>query len=339
MVAKIKIGSEIENIQAELNNNALINVPLRIPISSDRIFIIDYKNTILKVFLKNGNLDYIVGKIKGKKGNLKFIDMKLQIPGLVGVSEEDTIYIQNRIGSAIPTAEFITNRFQLNSGYFSVRDLIHVPSYIHALNHDKNDFLNIGQEGLNSEPFRYIESISTGNKGKLFVIHRIAEELILSYFIEGKINGKIKESEISILKNSDPKFIIKLENIIPNKNGDYALVSFQYIGKDDERFKFRRIYKYHYNQTEPSDLIKELQDPSEILFGIKQTGEFYIWETKVGSNHVKLQLHDKEGNHIKNFRLDFSKYRNYWRETYMDYNDSIYSIKIDGGHLELYEWL
>ncbi|MCB1142867.1 MAG: hypothetical protein H7A24_15190 [Leptospiraceae bacterium] len=339
LIAKIRIGTELENLQAELVNNALINVPMRIPVSLDRVYIMDYKNSLLKVFLKNGTLDYIIGNIQGKRGNIRSIDMKLQVPGIVSVGEDDQIYIQNRISAAISTDESISDRFLLNSGYFSMRDMLHVPSYIQVLTHDRDEILNIGLDGKNTAPFRYIENIIIGNKKKLFVIHRIAEEMVLSYFVNGELIGKISESELSILKpDQESKYIIKLENIVPEKNGNYALLSFRFMGKEDERFKFRRVYKFEYNKKEPTEIIKELQDPSEILFGIKGSGEFYIWETRLGKNDVKIQLHDKEGNHIKNFRLDFSKQRTLWRETYMDFNDNLYSIKIEGGNLELYEW-
>lgn len=46
------------------------------------------------------------------------------------------------------------------------------------------------------------------------------------------------------------------------------------MGKEDERFKFRRVYKFEYNKKEPTEIIKELQDPSEILFESKDPESF-----------------------------------------------------------------
>lgn len=339
VVARIRLGVELDKLQAEISNNSLVNVPIRIPINSDRFYITDYKNSLLKVFLRNGKLDYIIGKPLQRTEDIKVMEMRLAVPGLVAVSEDDEIYIQNRISSAISTNEEITNRFLLASGYFSMREYIHAPSYIQCINKNKDDIYIIGIEGKNSEPFRYIESMIAGANGTLFVLHKIADQMVLSYYSNGDLKGKITESELAIFQSEDiQKYNILLDNIIPNKNGDYALLSFKYSGKTDDRFKFRRIYQYEFNQVSPKILLKEFLDPSEVLFGVKGNGDFFIWETESGENSIKLQLHDKDGNHIKNKRLSFSMPRVLWRETYMDYKDNVYSLRIDAGFLEIYEW-
>ena len=115
-------------------------------------------------------------------------------------------------------------------------------------------------------------------------------------------------------------------------------MSFSFIGKKDSRFKFRRIYKYALNATEPESLLKELQYPSEILFSVSANKEFLIWETENKGESVKLQVHDKEGNHINNKKLQFPAPRLNWRETYIDENDNLYSVKTSSGYLELYSW-
>jgi hypothetical protein len=339
LVSRIRLGIELDKLQAEILNNSLVNVPIRIPINSDRFYITDYKNSLLKVFLRNGKLDYIIGKPNQKTEDIKVMELRLAVPGLVAVSEDDEIYIQNRISSAISTNEEITNRFLLASGYFSMREYIHPPSYIQCISKTKDDIFIIGIEGKNSEPFRYIESMIAGSNGALFVLHKIADQLVLSYYLNGELRGKISESELKIFQSEDnQKYNIFLDNIIPNKNGEYALLSFKYSGKEDDRFKFRRIYQYEFNKNVPTNLLKEFLDPSEILFGVKGNGDFYIWETESGEKSIKLQLHDKDGNHTNNKRLPFSNPRVLWRETYMDYKDNVYSIRIDAGYLEIYEW-
>lgn len=339
MVSRIRLGVEIDNLQAEIVNNSLINVPLKIPINSDRFYITDYKNSLLKVFLRNGKLDYVIGKPEQKNPDIKVMEMRLSVPGVVAVSEEDEIYIQNRISPAISTDEEIKDRFLLATGYFSMREYIHAPSYIQTISRNKDDFFIIGVEGKNTEPFRYIESMIAGPNKSLFVLHKLGEKKILSHYINGELQGKISEGELSVFSPEDTeKYNISLDNMIPNRNGQYALLSFKYTGKVDERFKFRRVYQYNFNSKEPGQLLKEFLDPSEILFGVKTNGDFYIWETESSGNTAKLQVHDKDGNHIKNKRLIFSNPRILWRETYMDYKDMVYSIRIDAGYLEIYEW-
>jgi hypothetical protein len=96
IVARIRLGVELDKLQAEILNNSLVNVPLRIPINSDRFYITDYKNSLLKVFLRNGKLDYIIGKPEQKQEDIKIMEMRIVVPGLVAVSEEDEIYIQSQ---------------------------------------------------------------------------------------------------------------------------------------------------------------------------------------------------------------------------------------------------
>ena len=338
-VSRIRLGVEMDKLQAEILNNSLINVPLKIPINTDRFYITDYKNALLKVFLRNGKLDYIIGKLDHKQDDLKVMEMRLAVPGAVAVSEDDEIYIQNRISPALSTNEEIKDRFMLSSGYFSMREYIHPPSYIQCINRNKDEFYIIGMDGKNSEPFRYIESMTAGYNGGLFVLHKLAERMVLSYYIRGSLVGKISESNLKFLtEEEEQKYNISLDTIIPIRTGEYALLSFKFIGKADDRFKFRRIYQFKFNSIEPDLLLKEFLDPSEILFGVRSNGDFYIWETESNGNSVKLQVHDKEGNHIKNKRLSFSNPRILWRETYMDFKDIVYSIRIDGGYLEIYEW-
>lgn len=339
LVSRIRLGLEIDNLQAELVNNSLINVPLKIPINSDRFYITDYKNSLLKVFLRNGKLDYVIGKPEHQDQSLKVMEMRLTVPGVVAVSEEDEIYIQNRISPALSTDEEIKDRFMLATGYFSMREYIHAPSYIQSINTKKDDFYIIGVGGKNSEPFRYIESMTAGMNKSLFVLHKLGEKMILSHYVNGVLTGKISEGNLKIFKSEESeKYNIKLDNIIPVKTGQYALLSFKFTGKVDERFKFRRVYQYEFDSSEPTVLLKEFLDPSEILFGVKSNGDFYVWETESNAHSVKLQIHDREGNHIKNKRLNFTNPRILWRETYMDYKDSVYSIRIDAGYLEIYEW-
>ncbi|MEM7184955.1 MAG: hypothetical protein AAF518_28940, partial [Spirochaetota bacterium] len=93
-----------------------------------------------------------------------------------------------------------------------------------------------------------------------------------------------------------------------------------------------------FNQKQPETLLKEIKNPSDVLFAIKQNGEFVIWETRKDALSVKLQIHDKQGNYISNQKITFSKPRKNWRETYMDGNDKIYSIYLEDKKLELYSW-
>jgi hypothetical protein len=255
------------------------------------------------------------------------------------VSEEDEIFIQNRVEvnspSEKPQHEDYHSRF---SGDFKPRETVYVPSYI--LHFKKNGDLSamLGVFGKNSEPFRYIESMEA-RSDFLFVCHRFAEQLILTKFENDEWKGEINESNLIVLSSEETAdYKVSLEKIIPHPSGEYAFVALIYTGKKDDRFKFKRIYKYNYNSPTPETLIKETQDPSESLFGFGPGEDFYIWETEDSEKSIKLKVHDREGNHYNNLRLKFPLPRVQWRETYIGPRNQIFSTRVRGDALEVYEW-
>ena len=341
LLGKIKIGTDLTEVEGHVVNNALINIPFRIPINANRLYITDYNNSYVKVYGNDGDLDFIIGNVPSKNNlKIKVLNQKLGKIGLIAVSSEDDLFIQNRISTGeVVEEQKKENSFAKNTGYFDTKEKESIASYLLHLDSKGKMVSIIGVSGKNSEPFRYIESIYAYDKNRLAVYHKFAEQMQLNYYINDELVGSIKEGNLNIFTGPESNdYKIKLDTIIPHKDGDYALVSFSFIGKKDSRFKFRRIYKYNFDTVEPESLLKELQYPSEILFSVSGNREFLIWETENKGESVKLQVHDKDGNHINNKRLQFPSPRLNWRETYMDENDNIYSIKTSSGYLELYSW-
>lgn len=341
LLSKIKIGTDLSEVEGMVINNALLNIPFRIPINSNRLYIADYNNSYVKVYGSDGDLDFIIGNVPSSNNlKVKVLNQKLGNIGLLAVSSEDDLYIQNRISSdSAPIVETKTNSFTKNTGYFDTKEKESIASYLLHMDSKGKMVSIIGVTGKNSEPFRYIENLYAYDKNRLAVYHKFAEQMQLNYYVNGDLVGSIKEENLKIFTSSESNdYKIKLDTIIPHREGEFALVSFSFIGKKDSRFKFRRIYKYSFNAVEPESLLKELQYPSEILFSVSTNKEFLIWETENRGESVKLQVHDKEGNHINNKRLQFPAPRLNWRETYIDENDNLYSIKTSSGYLELYAW-
>ncbi len=341
LVSKIKIGTDIAEIEGLVVNNALLNIPFRIPTNANRLYITDYNNSYIKVYGGDGDLDFILGNVPSNYNlKVKVSTQKFGKLGLLAVSSDDDLYIQNRISAETTIQETkMENSFSKNTGYFDTKERESIASYL--LHIDSKGKMNsiIGVTGKNTEPFRYIESLYAYDKNRLAVYHKFAEQMQLSYYLNGDLIGTIKEGNLNIFSTPEAnEYTIKLDTMIPHKEGKFALVSFSYIGKKDSRFKFRRIYRYTFNSTEPESLLKEFQYPSEILFAVNTNKEFLIWETENKGESVKLQVHDKDGNHINNKRLQFPPPRLNWREMYMDENDNLYSIKTSSGYLELYSW-
>ncbi|MDX1957442.1 MAG: hypothetical protein SFU98_02660 [Leptospiraceae bacterium] len=333
---KLEFGTEIDQLDFKQSPNSYSNLPIQIGLNSGRIFFPDMEKSIIKVFYSNGNLDYVIGNLPSKETFQRFYPIKLSNIGIVEASESDEIYIQNRVKVTVALQKE-SPELAISSGYFAPREMVFAPSYIFSISRDKSENFVIGEQGRNSIPFEYIESISAGEAGKLFVVHRRGGEYILSYFENGGLRNRILENSIKVFtEKEDTEYKISLEKFLPSRQGDFVYVCFGFTGVLDGRFKFRRIYKMEYGKLDSKILIKEFQDPSEVLFSMAPNSGFYLWETEKAGT-IKLLLHDKDGNHIKNIRLILPSQRNSFRETFTR-NDKIYSVKLDSEALEIYEW-
>lgn len=342
LVTKIQIGSSPTHIQGELVNNVLTNLPLSIPFHSGLAYIVDTKHGLLKGYDAQGNLDWVVGTTeetfptttdiyKYKFGNI----------GMIAIDSGDNLYIHNRFGTkeGLDSSKDQENLYKKFSGQFEVTSSSALPGYILKMNQKAVVKSIIGASGKNTEPFRFIESLRAGSSDTLFVYHKASEEMRLSYFKEEELRGEIRESLLDIFTSEDTKtYLLKLDSMIPHMGGNYALVSVGFYTKNDNRFKFRRIFRVNFSSPKTTQLVKEIQDPSEILFHIHENNEFYVWETEDKGNSVRFQVHDQEGNHVNNIRLAFDAPRGQWRETFTDSKDNIYTIRIRAGFLELYRW-
>ncbi|GBF49296.1 putative lipoprotein [Leptospira ryugenii] len=322
-------------------NQVLTNVPLSLPVTGNLLALADNKHSIIKLFDRNGRLEASLGNPDFKPiSGIPHYPFRFGGIGIVALTEDGDLIVQNRIASkATETTEETDSVFKSYSGSFSTKGSTILPSFLVQISQKGVVKYLLGASGKNSEPFRYIEAVIPGEGDKLFVYHRIAEEMRLTYFDEGELKGNIRESLLPVFTSPEAKdFDITLDKMLPHPEGEYVLASFSYFSKKDKRFKYRKIFRYTFGGKDDI-FVKEIQDPSEILFSIRNNNEFYIWETEDQGNSVRLQVHDQEGNHINNRRLPFAPPRGQWRETYTDSDDTIYSVRIRSGALEVYRWI
>ncbi|NCN09542.1 MAG: hypothetical protein GW938_06815 [Leptospira sp.] len=342
IITKIQIGNEPSHIQAELVNNVLTNVPLTIPYQSGTSYLVDTSNSLIKGFDNQGELEFILGNpdVPGNS-DITHYKYKFGTIGNITIDSGQNLYIQNRIGSK---SNLDSNNdqellFKKYSGSFDTSGSSPLPSFVLKMNSKGEVSSILGATGKNTEPFRFIEYMLSPDEDEIFIYHKFAEEMRLTYFKDETVKGEIRESNLDVYKSTEnTEYNIKLDKMYPIESAEYALVSLSYYSKGETRFKFRRIYKVNFNEPSKTILLKEIQDPNEILFSVRDNNEFYIWETEDKGNSVRLQVHDKDGNHINNKRLEYSPPRGQWRETFTDSEDNIYSIRIRAGYLELYRW-
>ena len=342
LVTKIQIGTKPTTIQAEVVNHVLTNVPLTIPYHSGTTYIVDTNHSLIKAFDNRGELEFVIGNPEFTvPDEIQHIKYKFGTIGSITIDPGQNLYIQNRIGlKANSEANNEQDQlFKKYSGSFNIQGTSPLPSFIVKMNSKGTVIAILGASGKNTEPFRMVEYMLSAEEDELFIYHKYAEEMRLTYYKDESVDSEIRESNLDVYKSPDnTEYQIKLDRMYPNLTGEYALVSMSYFSKSDTRFKFRRIFKVSFKEPTKTTLIKEILDPNEILFSVRDNNEFYIWETEDKGHSVRLQVHDSEGNHFNNKKLEDQIPRGQWRETYTDGDDNIYSIRIRAGYLELYRW-
>jgi hypothetical protein len=341
-LTRISIGNNPENINVEIVNNVLTNIPIQIPYRAGKVYIADNKNASIKAFDSQGNLDSVIGRTDLEfPSNTSLYSYKFGNIGHISIDSDDNLYIQNRFGkkedlTLIPKEEDIYKKY---SGTFDPSPTAPLPSYIIKMDRKGVAEAILGANGKNTEPFRYIEFMLATQDDYLFVYHKMAEEMRLTFIKGNNLAGEIRESQLNIYQKDEFKDLqIILDRMVPHPDGNYALVSFSFYNKSDKRFKFRKIFRVAFEKPTEAIAIKEIQDPSELLFSVLENEEFYIWETEDGGNSIRLQVHSSEGNHINNKRLPIDPPRGQWREIYSDGQENILSIRVRAGFVELYRW-
>ncbi|TGL97404.1 hypothetical protein EHQ76_14815 [Leptospira barantonii] len=342
LYGRIKLGNTLADVQAKILNGVPTNLPQTLPVVSSKIYVPDFEQSLLKVFSTDGELKFILGSIKEKVGDkYKLITAKIGKIGLVAVNGDEEIYLQSRAGKeeqpkVDPTTEDI---FLKKSGTFDTEYREAIPSTILHFS-DAGKLLNtIYVEGISGNtPFGYIERMETGEDDLLFVFHKQNGDMKLSVYDNGVLQRSIGASTFSEVISDTETSQARLETILPHLEGKYAVASFSVFDKKNSRFKSRKIFKYEF-ETKSATLLKEIQDPSESLYWILKDNNFFIWETETEEeSSIRLQVHDDEGNHVNNIRLNYLPPRGLWRETWMDLNDEIYSARIKSGYLEIHKW-
>ncbi|WP_061222247.1 LIC_12708 family protein [Leptospira weilii] len=342
LYGRIKLGNTLSDVQAKILNGVPTNLPQTIPVVSSKIYVPDFEQSLLKVFSTDGELKFILGSIKEKVGDkYKLITAKIGKIGLIAINSDEDIYLQSRIGKeeqskTDPTTEDI---FLKKSGSFDTESKEVIPSVILHFS-DSGKLLNsIYVEGISGNtPFGYIERMEAGEDNLLFVFHKLGGEMKLSVYDNGTLVRSVSASHFAAVVSDTETTQVKLETILPHFEGKYVVASFSIFDKKNFRFKSRKIFKYNFDAKVATPL-KEIQDPSESLYWILKDNNFFIWETETEEeSSIRLQVHDDEGTHVNNIRLNYLPPRGLWRETWMDLNDEIYSARIKSGYLEIHKW-
>lgn len=343
LYGRVKLGKDIKELQVSIVNRVPTNVPNQIAIASGLMYIPDFEQSLVKAFTTEGELKFVIGNPKEKTlDKAKIYNVKLGRIGLVSVSRNEDVFIQSRISKDdVRQDKTPENIFAKKSGEFRTDAEEALPSVILKVSDSGKLVQTIYADGVGgSTPFGYVERIEAGRNDLLFVFHRSNGEMRLSVFDEaGKIKQRLDSNDFKDIVNSvSDGNTWYIDTILPHSEGEYALAAFSFYEAKSGRFKSRKIYRYDWDGKRVTP-IKEIQDPSETLFWVLNDDNFFIWETEAEEgNSIRLQVHDDDGNHVNNIRLNYPPPRGLWRETWMDANDEIYSVRIRSGYLEVHKW-
>ncbi|TGM10866.1 hypothetical protein EHQ81_18810 [Leptospira selangorensis] len=342
LYGRVKLGKDLKELQVSIVNRVPTNVPNQVAIASGVIYVPDFEQSLIKAFNSDGDLKFVVGNSKEKQDKVKTYNIKLGRIGLVTVSDGDDIFVQSRISKEDVKADRAAeNIYTKKSGEFRTEAEEAVPSVILKINDSGKLSQTIYADGVGgSTPFGYVERMEAGNNDLLFVFHRQNGGMKLSIFDEaGKLKQKVDASDFKdFLNTQGDVYTWYVDSFISHPDGEYVLGSFSFYETKSGRFKNRKILRYDLKDKKISP-VKEIQDPSETLYWVLNNDNFFIWETEVEEgNSIRLQVHDEDGNHVNNIRLNYPPPRGLWRETWMDTNDEIYSMKIRAGYLEIHKW-
>lgn len=341
LFGRVKLGKDLKELQVNIVNKVPTNVPNQLAVVSGLLYVPDFEQSLIKAFNPDGELKFVIGNPKEKQGEkTKTFNIKLGRIGLIAVSESEDIFVQSRVSREdVKSDKAPENIFAKKSGEFRTEAEEAIPSVILKINDSGKLVQTIYADGAGgSTPFGYIERMEAGKSDLLFVFHRISGEMRLSIFDDsGKLKQKIDASDFKGSFPVNPDISWYVDVFLAHPDGDYVLGSFSFYDKSG-RFKNRKIYRFDAKEKNVN-LIKEIQDPSETLYWVLNNENFFIWETEVEEgNSIRLQVHDEDGNHVNNIRLNYPPPRGLWRETWMDTNDEIYSMKIRSGYLEIHKW-
>ncbi|TGM96771.1 LIC_12708 family protein [Leptospira dzoumogneensis] len=341
LYGRVKLGKDLKELQVSIVNRVPTNVPNQVAVASGVIYVPDFEQSLIKAFNSDGDLKFVIGNSKEKQDKVKTYNIKLGRIGLVTVSDGDDIYVQSRVSREDAKADKVAeNIYAKKSGEFRTEAEEAVPSVILKINDSGKLSQTIYADGIGgSIPFGYVERMEAGNNDLLFVFHRQNGAMRLSIFDEsGKLKQKVEGSDFKDSLNQGEAYTWYVDSFISHPDGEYVLGSFSFYETKSGRFKNRKIIKYELKDKRITP-IKEIQDPSETLYWVLNNDNFFIWETEVEEgNSIRLQVHDEDGNHVNNIRLNYPPPRGLWRETWMDTNDEIYSMKIRSGYLEIHKW-
>ncbi len=323
-VCTIPSGTALHAISINYNESGLQDMSFGVVLADDKVYVKDNIQRKVLVYDRNGNCKIAIGNVSGiaDEKDVKKTQVSFDVIGTMVFDSENNLYVQNRLTSV-----------QRISAAGTQIDMS--PSFILVFNKEGNLQYTIGQTGMPTVPFYYIEYLEIDNNDRLFVIARTYD--IWSVY---RFDKRQRDYYMTFTKNhfvdmvdANTSYTGKIENIKILNSGDGFVLSVAYY--HNTRFKYRKIYSYDMKGSQPAEILK-LSEPKNELFTVIQNKYIYLWNVE-DTNDVKFLLYNFDGTIIGNIRCKFPQ-QVLFSDIGISNEGKLYSYHAYASGLEIYEW-
>ncbi|MGB4268650.1 MAG: hypothetical protein WBK20_05650 [Spirochaetota bacterium] len=323
-VCAIPSGAALGAVSINYNESGLLDMSFGVLLADDKVYVKDNIQKKVLVFDRDGKCLIAIGNIsataEGK--DIKKTQVKFDIIGTMVADSDGNLYVQNRLAS-VQRIDAAGTQIDMS------------PSFILVFDEEGKLQYTIGQTGMPTVPFYYIEHLEIDKKNRFFVIARTYD--IWSVY---RFDKRQRDYYMTFTRNyfvdtvdATTSYTGKIENIRILYSGDSFLLSVAYY--NNTRFKYRKLYQFDVKESKPVELLK-ISEPKNELFTVAQNKYIYVWNVDE-TNEVKYMLYNFDGTIIGNVRCKFPG-QALFSDIDITSEGKLYSYHAYSTGLEVYEW-
>ncbi len=323
-VCAIPSGAALGAVSINYNESGLLDMSFGVLLADDKVYVKDNIQKKVLVFDRDGKCLIAIGNVsataEGK--DIKKTQVKFDIIGTMVADSDGNLYVQNRL-SSVERIDAAGMQIDMS------------PSFILVFDEEGKLQYTLGQTGMPTVPFYYIEHLEIDKKNRLFVIARTYD--IWSVY---RFDKRQRDYYMTFTRNyfvdtvdATTSYTGKIENIRILHSGDSFLLSVAYYNKT--RFKYRKLYQFDIKESKPVELLK-ISEPKNELFTVAQNKYIYVWNVEE-TNEVRFMLYNFDGTIIGNVRCKFPG-QVLFSDIDINGEGKLYSYHAYSTGLEVYEW-
>jgi len=326
--AFIPNGIKSGEIVVKSDDYGLKELSFNVNIFNQKICLVDNILKRIQILDSENQTKIIIGKnYDNSKEKIQFTKFEFSVLGLLSLDKDNNIYVQNKF----PNPDKDTKKKTSSNN----EDLDFSPSYVLVFNYKGKLQYTLGQEGVSSIPFYYLEKIFVDKTGQLFLVSRSFDSYKI-YAFKGK--KKIFSVNLGNLKFNGPDeqdYEGKIENVEFFSKNSQILISIAFYY--NLRLKYRKIITYSIPKNKIIKTIMKIPDPKNVLFKLAQDQHIYFWNVEE-KNEAKFIVSDLQGNIINNILLDLEGYQKAYSKIMTDELGNFFSYHVNQEGIQVLSW-